>query len=417
MNELNQNSADQRVSSASKLVRILSLVAAGLSFLVGLSLLSQSFNFFGQETIVELQRAASNPFVGFFVGILITAILQSSSTTTSFIIAMVASGVLGDASDPAAISKAIPIVIGANIGTTVTSTIIALGHIASRKEYRKAIAAATMHDFFNIFTALVLFPLELGFGVLSKPATALADLLAISPNQGTAFGFMDLLIAPVSDAVKGFFGLFISEQLIPVITIPLSLLLLFLTLRWIVYLLKTNVLVKDEKGISRALFQTKWKALGWGVLLTGLIQSSSVTTSLTVPLVATGRVRMKEAFPFIMGANVGTTTTALIASFLVSGTNPHAAVTIAIAHLIFNLIGVLIFFPIQKIRHFPVNMARRLGRATLRNRIVGIVYILVIFFLLPFSMVIMTRSQDYSADPGVHQEMPAVGDSAEPSED
>lgn len=392
-------SASKGISQFSKIIRVLALVLAGLSFLVGLSLLSQSFNFFGQETTTELQKAASNPFIGFFVGILITAILQSSSTTTSFIIAMVASGILGDATDTSAISKAIPIVLGANIGTTVTSTIISLGHIASRKEYRKAIAAATMHDFFNIFTALILFPLELFFGVLSQPAIALANILQPGVGEGGAFGFMDLAIEPVSGGIERFFGMFIPLEFIPLVTIPLSLLLLFLSLRWIIQMLKSNMLQKSNKKLGNAFFQNEWKSLGWGTLLTGLIQSSSVTTSIVVPLVATGRVSMKRAFPFIMGANIGTTTTALVAAIAVTGPNPHAALTIALAHLFFNVIGVLIFFPIAKIRAIPVNLARRLGRATLRNRLVGIVYILLVFFLLPFTMVVLSRSSKYKEVP------------------
>lgn len=359
-------------------------------FLIGLSMITASFSILGQPVADELIRATSNPFFGLFVGILVTAILQSSSTTTSMVVALVAGSTLGNAEDMDTIGRAIPLIMGANIGTTVTSTIISLGHIASRKEYRKAVAAATMHDFFNIISVVILFPLEAMFGVLSGPATSLANALPLSKGGQGAFGFIDFFIDPISDALVRFFSLFMAENVIPLVTIPLALALIFISLRFITRILRTHFLARQKKLLDRTLFSTPWKGLGSGVLITGLIQSSSVTTSLVVPLVATGKVSMKRAFPFIMGANIGTTTTALLAALLIPGSNPHAALAIAFSHLLFNLYGVLILFPFAKVRELPVTLARRLGYATLSNRMVGILYILLVFFIIPFLMVVIS---------------------------
>lgn len=359
-------------------------------FLVGISLLSSSFSLLGKPAADELIRATSNPFIGLFVGILVTAVLQSSSTTTSLVVAMVAGGTLGDTADIDTISRAIPLIMGANIGTTVTSTIVSLGHIASKKEYRKAIAAATMHDFFNIITVLVLFPLEMAFGVLSIPVNYLAEGLNIGGTTQEALGFMDFFISPLADSTNQFFGLFLPEKAIPFFGLVFSLALMFLSLRFITKILKNNILVRERIAVRRTLFENPVKSLGWGTLITGLIQSSSVTTSLVVPMVATGKVSMSKAFPFIMGANIGTTTTALLASFLIPGTNPRAAIAIAFSHLLFNLLGVILLFPIARVRRIPISLARKLGYATLSNRLVGILYILITFFLLPFLMVLFS---------------------------
>lgn len=359
-------------------------------FLVSISLLSSSFSLLGKPTADELIRATSNPFIGLFVGILVTAVLQSSSTTTSLVVAMVAGGTLGDTADIDTISRAIPLIMGANIGTTVTSTIVSLGHFASKKEYRKAIAAATMHDFFNIITVLVLFPLEMGFGVLSRPVNYLTEGLNIGGTSQEAFGFMDFFISPLADLTTQFFGLFLTEKAIPFFGLVFSLALMFLSLRYITKILKNNILVRERIAVRKTLFENPVKSLGWGTLITGLIQSSSVTTSLVVPMVATGKVSMSKAFPFIMGANIGTTTTALLASFLIPGTNPRAAIAIALSHLLFNLLGVILLFPIARVRRIPISLARKLGYATLSNRLVGILYILITFFLLPFLMVLFS---------------------------
>jgi len=104
-----------------------------------------------------------------------------------------------------------------------------------------------------------------------------------------------------------------------------------------------------------------------------------------VPIVANKVVNLKQAAPFIMGANVGTTVTAFIAAIL--QTNTSSAVSIAIVHFLFNFIGVLLFMPIPVLRRLPLELAERLGKLTLKYRLAGFVYLLVAFFFLPFSLI------------------------------
>ncbi|MEJ2004323.1 MAG: Na/Pi symporter, partial [Cyclobacteriaceae bacterium] len=118
--------------------------------------MGDSFNNLGREVAESIITATSNPFIGLFIGLLVTALIQSSSTTTSMIVALVASGSI-------TLANAVPMIMGANIGTTLTSTIVSLGYIAKREEFKRAIAAGTVHDFFNILTVLILFPLEYCF--------------------------------------------------------------------------------------------------------------------------------------------------------------------------------------------------------------------------------------------------------------
>ena len=112
-------------------------------FLVSIGLMSHSFKGFGQSFAENLIQTTSNPFIGLAVGILVTSIIQSSSTTTSMVVAFASSGTL-------TIQNAIPIIMGANIGTAVTSTIVALGHITRKEEFRRAFAGGTLHDTFKV---------------------------------------------------------------------------------------------------------------------------------------------------------------------------------------------------------------------------------------------------------------------------
>ncbi|MGB5976801.1 MAG: Na/Pi symporter, partial [Cyclobacteriaceae bacterium] len=122
--------------------RIVTVVFAMFLFLLSIELIATAFGQLGRETARSIISATSNPFIGLFIGLLITAIIQSSSTTTSMVVAVVASGGLG-------LAQAIPIIMGANIGTTLTSSLVSLGYITNKNEFRKAIGAGTVHDIFN----------------------------------------------------------------------------------------------------------------------------------------------------------------------------------------------------------------------------------------------------------------------------
>jgi sodium-dependent phosphate cotransporter len=149
--------------------RIFLVVILLYFFLVSIGLMATAFKGLGEGFAKGLVRTTSNPFVGLFIGILATSIVQSSSTTTSIVVGMVGSEVV-------AIGNAIPIIMGANIGTTVTNTLVSLGHVNRKNEFRLAISAATVHDFFNIVCVCILFPLELATGFLEKSATLMSTL-------------------------------------------------------------------------------------------------------------------------------------------------------------------------------------------------------------------------------------------------
>src|SRR5690606_2294375 len=124
----------------------------------------------------------------------------------------------------------------------------------------------------------------------------------------------------------------------------LALLLLFTSIVIFRRLISNLLKVRSPESFSRFFFKNQSKSFLWGLLTTAAIRSSTITTSVLVPMVAQKIIRIREAAPFIMGANVGTTITALIAGLL--SVNTPSAMSIAIAHFLFNFFGVLLFFTI-----------------------------------------------------------------------
>jgi sodium-dependent phosphate cotransporter len=353
-------------------------------FLVALDLMSGSFKLFGSGYAEELVRITTNPFIALFIGMLATAVIQSSSTTTTMIVGLVAAGTINPI-------EATPMIMGANIGTSVTSTIVSLGHIGNRTEYQRAIAAATVHDFFNIITVIVLFTLEVTTGALSAGASALADLFFTESGEGgKTKGILDYTTKALSKWVIGLTATEDFPKGMPYVTLPLALALLFFSLRGLTKLLKDLIIGKVQENLDRFVFGHPIKSLTAGFVITTAVQSSSVTSSLMVPLVASEKVTLFRAFPFLMGANIGTTTTALIAAIFIGVGSPDA-LAIAFVHLLFNLFGVFILFPIGAVRRIPIFLAEGLGELTLRNRIYGVLYVVVMFFAIPGLFIFLTQ--------------------------
>ncbi|MFN7408174.1 MAG: Na/Pi symporter, partial [Cyclobacteriaceae bacterium] len=151
----------------------------------------------------------------------------------------------------------------------------------------------------------------------------------------------------------------------------------------------TDILGLDQHGnVERFFFNWSLVSFLWGLVITALIRSSTVTTSLVVPLVAKKIVKLRKAVPFILGANMGTTITAFIAAVF----NSNAAISIAIAHFLFNLFGVTLF-SMPFLREIPIELATRLGRLTLRYRLAGFLYLLVTFFFVPFSLIYLNKDR------------------------
>ncbi len=339
-------------------------------FLLSIELIGSAFKLFGSGLAEQLLQSTSSPLEGLFIGILVTSLVQSSSTVTSIVVGMVGGGAL-------TIAGAIPIIMGANIGTSVTNTIVSIGSIGRREEFKRAFGAATIHDYFNILAVIIIFPLQISFNVLGRSATFLSSLLL--ETQGLEFKSpLKMIVKPTSHFIIEF----VQSQ--PVIVLILGFVVLFVSLKYIVTVLKSVILDKAESFFDKLIFKTAPRAFIFGMLLTVLVQSSSVTTSLVVPLVGAGMLNLVQIYPYTIGANVGTTMTTILASLV---TGEISAVTVAFAHLLFNVFGGTIIFGIKFLRDIPLFFSEKVSSIVYHHRWVSVVFVSIIFFIIPLLVI------------------------------
>ena len=380
-----KTAGELKSSQGDTILKTLAIIVILYLFLVSIGMIGSAFKGMGKEFAMQLIQSNAGPLIGLFIGILATSIIQSSSTTTSLVVGMVAAGTFGD-DFRIAVAAAVPYIMGANIGTSITNLIVSLGYIVNKNEFRRAFSASIVHDFFNVMSVLILFPMEIVFGLISKSASWLAELLV-----GTeSFSFnspIKLITDPVVAWVK---ELFKQQEIINYnwLLLIVALLLLFFSLRYLTKLIRSLVMYRLEAFFDSHIFKTAGRAMFFGVFITILVQSSSITTSLVVPLAGAGILRLEQIFPYTLGANIGTTITALLAS-LVSGT--IAPLAVAFSHLIFNIFGIAIIWPIERVRNLPIISAKWFSEIAIQNKIYPIIYILVVFFIVPLTLIFLVR--------------------------
>jgi len=341
-----------------------------------------------------VSQYAGNPVAGLCVGVLVTAIVQSSSFTTSLVVVLVGAGQMG-------LVTAVPIIMGANIGTSVTNTLVSLAHIRRRHEFRRSLAGAVVHDQFNLLAVLVVMPLELAFGVLSKPALAFADWMKVGASEGVNiknYNVFKMLVKPINGAMDwlclDFLG--VSHMTAGIIEAIVAVAILFVALIFLVKVLQR--LMTDRLGgmFSKTFFRNGATSFIVGICATVAVQSSSVTTSLIIPLVGAGVLTIRQVFPYMLGANIGTTITAILAGLAgvalargADGAVQAAAaggLAIALAHLLFNAYGTIIFWPLK---WMPISLAKGFAKMAMKRRFLAAVYIVGMFFLLPAVTIIL----------------------------
>ncbi|MEG0295483.1 MAG: Na/Pi cotransporter family protein [Clostridium sp.] len=285
-------------------------------FLYGMKLMGDGLeNAAGNKLKGVLERITSNRFLGVIVGALVTAVIQSSSATTVMVVSFVNAGLMS-------LMQAVGVIMGANIGTTITAQMVS-------------------------FKLDAIAPLVIGVGAIALIASKkkkVRDIAGIALGFGILFmgmGLMSGSMKPLADA------------------------------EWF----KNFVLVIGDNMILGIIA---------GLLMTAVVQSSSATTGILVALATAGAIQMDVALPIILGCNIGTCVTALLASI---GTSKIARKA-ALIHLFFNIFGVLIFLPfmgmlIKVVQSTDVNVARQVANA---HTIFNVTVTLIIF---PFASLIV----------------------------
>lgn len=361
------------------------IFVAGLVYvlLVAVSMIGGGFKMATGDSAKELFAFASNPITGLVIGTLATALIQSSSTVTSIIVGLVAGGL--------PISIAIPMVMGANIGTTITNTIVSLGHVRQGAEFRRAFAAATIHDFFNLLAVAIFLPLEMAFGFLDKIGGAMANFLVGGGSMSMKdFNIVKAAVSPPVDAIKGLVSS-MPNVAAGILLIVLGVVCIFLSITFIGKILRVLMVGRAKEMLHHAIGRGPIAGISSGSIITILVQSSSTTTSLIVPLAGSGVFTLRQIYPFTLGANIGTCITGILAATAITGPKAVLAMEIALIHFTYNLLGVIFIYSIPFLRNLPITCAEWLAESAANNKLVVIVYLFAIFLIIPAVLILLSN--------------------------
>lgn len=364
----------------------LTVAACVYVLITAVNVIGSGFELAAGSQAEELFNFAANPVVGLMIGVVATALTQSSSTTTSVTVGLVAGGL--------PLSIAVPIIMGANLGTTLTNTLVSLGMVRDKSQFRRGFAAATVHDFFNLLAVVIFLPLEMAFGVLERLGAATAGVLsgtdggflpAIFGGMGTAVSYAT---EPLADLIEGSFG-WLPDVWAGVAMIVVAVALIMAVINLIGRKLKALLVGRAQRVLNSAIGRGPVTSIGSGALITVMVQSSSTTTALMVPLAGSGKLTLRQIYPFTLGANIGTTITALVAAFAFEGEMGTIALTAALIHLFFNLLGTLVIYGIPGIREIPLRGAEWLANLAVNRTVAAFVWVLAIFIGLPLALIFL----------------------------
>jgi sodium-dependent phosphate cotransporter len=363
------------VTTGKQVLNWIFVVALVYLLIVAVGVISSGFRAAVGDEAAQLFAFATNPVVGLIVGIVATALIQSSSTATAIIVGLVGGGL--------PVTVAVPMVMGANVGTALTSGIVSLSYIRNKEEFSRAFSASTVKDLFNLLAVLIFFPLEVLFHPLERLGAALANRLIGAPDLSIDdFDLVGAITRPLRNLIRDATA-FLPEPWSGILQIVIGITLILVSVHFMSVLLKQLLVGRARAILHTALGKGAVASIVAGTIVTILVQSSTATTSLMVPLAGSGAFGLGVIYPFTIGANIGTTVTGILAATAVSGPEAIPAMTVALVHFFFNLFGALIIFGIPVLRHLPVVGSERLGAAASERPWVAFAYLGGVFFALP----------------------------------
>ncbi|XP_059869209.1 sodium-dependent phosphate transport protein 2C isoform X2 [Delphinus delphis] len=435
--------AGRVLQGAAGFLKACGLLGSLYLFICSLDILSSAFQLLGSKVAGDIFKdnvVLSNPVAGLVIGVLGTVLVQSSSTSSSIVVSMVASKLL-------TVRASVPVIMGVNVGTSVTSTLVSMAQSGDRDAFRRAFGGSAVHGVFNWLTALTLLPLESAAAPLERLSALALGAASLQPG-GRAPDILKVLTRPLTrlivqldaDVITGrgtgnatnsslikrwcgtevqttagnsstcaaatggpcpaqlpcrhlFEGTALADLAVGFILLAASLLVLCACLALIVKLLSSTLRGRVGQAVSTVVNADFPSPFGWlsgylailvGAGLTFALQSSSVFTAAVVPLMGVRVISLERAYPLFLGSNIGTTTTALLAALASPSDMLISAVQVALIHFFFNLAGILLWYVVPVLR-LPIPLAKRFGDLTARYRWVAVAYLLLSFLLLPLA--------------------------------
>ena len=347
-----------------------------------------------QTSILSMVTSNTAPMTGLALGMLSTALVQSSSAVVAATMVSMSGMVASGLPLEAAIQFGVPMVLGANIGTTVTNTIVAFGvqRGMTMKEFKDTIPGVIVDDVYEALTITIFFILELSTGVISRTVIRLGNFYTEVLKMEDFFAAFD----------KTIIDIIIEEPLIkPTKALAVGVLgdrfggvLLFLV--WFVIIIVTMGMITNglEKIIEmewedkvKAAFENPYRGFATGFGITFLVGSSSIGSSLVIPFLATKVVDLKKAYPYLVGCNMATTVDlSQIYGYVAGGV---VGMILGSAHVLLNIMALTIWL-ISPLRFVPVKIAEWLGDRIAQNKNAAyalLAWVVVVFFVIPILVI------------------------------
>ena len=376
---------------------ILTLVLSVYLFVSSLEGVKHGFKLIFSEwqgSILDMITGNTAAITGLALGMLSTALVQSSSAVVAATMVSMSGMVASGLPLEAAIQFGVPMVLGANIGTTVTNTIVAFGieRGMTMREFKDTIPGVIVDDVYEGLTIAIFFTLELTTGLISKIVLRLGDFYTEVLQMETIFAsfedtFIDIIIGdpvikPMRNLAVDYLGTLGAGA--------------FMFLFWFIMIIISMGLI--TKGLEKlietgwedkiqAAFESPAKGFLTGFTITFLVGSSSIGSSLVIPFLATKVVNLKTAYPYLVGCNLATAVDmSQIYGYIAGGT---VGMILGSAHVLLNLMAITIWF-ISPLRFVPISIAEWLGGKITENENAVwslLAWVIAVFFVIPIIII------------------------------
>ncbi len=350
-----------------------------------------------QKGILGMITADTAPLTGLAIGILSTALVQSSSAVVAATMVSMSGMVVGGLPMDAAMRFGVPMVLGANIGTTITNTIVVFGvkRGMTTKEFGDTIPGVIVDDVYEALTISLFFIVEMTTGFISNTVLVLGNYLTESLKLEEVFAAFDKtiidiiikepIVKPLTNLVTGLFGVRVGGVLLFVIWFAVIMFSMGLITKGLENLIQT-----DWEDKVKSAFSSPAKSFFTGFSITWVVGSSSIGTSLIVPFLATKVVDLKKAYPYLCGCNMATTVDlSQIYGYVAGGI---VGIMLGSAHIMLNIMA-LILWLVSPLRFVPIRVAEEIGRRIQENENVSLslaIWVIVIFFVVPIAIIYLS---------------------------
>jgi sodium-dependent phosphate cotransporter len=350
-----------------------------------------------QKGILGMITAGTAPVTGLAIGILGTALVQSSSAVVAATMVSM-SGMVGSGLPLAdAMRFGVPMVLGANIGTTVTNTIVVFGvrRGMTSREFGDTIPGVIVDDVYEALTISLFFIVELTTGFISNTVLVLGNFLTNSLKLEEVFATFDKtiidiiikepIVTPLKNMMTGIFGVRVGGVLLFVIWFAVIVFSMGLITKGLENLIQT-----DWEDRVKSAFSSPAKGFFTGFSITWAVGSSSIGTSLMVPFLATKVVDLKKAYPYLCGCNMATTVDlSQIYGYIAGGI---VGVMLGSAHVLLNIMALMLWL-VSPLRFVPVRIAEKIGSVIQANENASLslaIWVIVIFFIVPILVIYLS---------------------------